>query len=153
MHLVYYIYAVLPHLRRNLHLVHKGFNVLYGVVGGRVQFMDAVGTSLRKGDAGFAFPAGLHVRSRIGAVYHLCKDTGRGSLTNATGSAEKVCMCKLPPLYGIGERARNVILADKCFKGVRPVLPCRNDILTHSTQRYKLFEIFGIQQKEAGSSI
>ena len=86
------IHAVLSHLRRHLHLLHEGFDVLHGVVGGGIQFMDAVGSALLEAYAGFAFPAGLHVRPRIGAVDHFGENTRRGGFTHATRAAEKVCM-------------------------------------------------------------
>ena len=34
--------AVLPHLRRNLHLVHQILDVIHTVVGGGVQFMNTI---------------------------------------------------------------------------------------------------------------
>ena len=40
--LIYYVHAVLSNLRRHLHLLHEGFDVLYGVVGRGVKLMDAV---------------------------------------------------------------------------------------------------------------
>lgn len=100
-HLIYDVHAVLSNLGRHLHLLHKGFDVLYGVIGSGVKLMDAIAATFLEGDAGFALPAGLHIRPGIGAVYHLCKDTSRGGLTHAAGPAEKVCVRQLPSLYGV----------------------------------------------------
>ena len=47
-HLVYDIYAVLSYLWRDPHLVHQVLDVIYPVVRSRIQFMDAIRTSLRK---------------------------------------------------------------------------------------------------------
>ena len=66
--------AVLAHLRRHLDLLDQGLDVIDTVVGGGVQFVDAVGTAFLEGDAGFALPAGLHVRPGMGAVDHLRED-------------------------------------------------------------------------------
>ena len=64
-HLIYDVHAILSHLRRHLHLVHEGLDVLHGVVGGGVQLMDAVASALLETHAGLALPAGLHVRARV----------------------------------------------------------------------------------------
>jgi len=58
-------------------------------------------------------PAGLHVRSGLGAVDHLGEDAGRGGLADASGSAEKVCMGKLTPLDGVLQRACYVVLTNQ----------------------------------------
>ena len=47
-HLIYYIYAVFPDLRRYPHLVHQVLDVLDTVVRRRIEFVDAVGPSFRK---------------------------------------------------------------------------------------------------------
>ena len=99
--------------------------------------MDAVGASFLEGDAGLAVAAGLHVRTRLGAVYHLCENPRGSRLADAPRPAEKICMRQLPPLYGIREGTGDVVLAEERFEGVRPVLPCRYDILTHNIQRYE----------------
>ena len=129
------VHAVLSHLRRHLHLLHEGFDVLYGVVGGGIQFMDAVGSALLETYAGFAFPAGLHVRPRVGAVNHFGEDARRGGFAHATRAAEEVCMGQLPPPDGVGQRSGNGILANQAFERIRPIFPGRHNVFAHSIQR------------------
>ena len=130
-HLVDDIHAVLSYLGRHLNLLHECLDIFHGVVGRGIQFVDAVASPLLEGDAGLALPAGFHLGTRVGAVDHLGEDTGRGGLTHAARSAEKVCVRELPPPDRVGQRAGDGILADERFEGVRPVLPGRYDIVTH----------------------
>ena len=135
MHLVYDVHAVLAHLRRHLHLLHQGFDVLHGVVGGGIQLVDAVASPFLEADAGLALSARFHLRPGMGTVDHLGEDTRRGGFTHAPGPAEKVCVRQLPPPDGVGKGARDGVLADQGFEGVRPVLPCRYDVVAHRLQR------------------
>ena len=41
-------HAVAAHLRRDAHLVYKSLYVLYAIVGGGIQFVNAIGASLRE---------------------------------------------------------------------------------------------------------
>ena len=134
-YLVYNIYAVLAHLRRHLHLLHEGFDVLHGVVGGGIQLMDAVGAAFLERYAGLAFPAGLHLRSRIGTVDHFGENARRGGFAHATRAAEEVGMGQLPPPDGVGQRSGNGILANQAFERIRPVFPGRHNVFAHSLQR------------------
>ena len=115
--------AVLSNLRRDLDLVHQVLDVFHSVVGGGIQFMDAVGTAFLEGYAGFAFAAGLHVLGWMGAVDSLCENPCSSGLSHSSGTTEKVGMCQLSPddrvLQGLGY----VVLSDQGFKRVRTVLP------------------------------
>ena len=62
MHLIYDIYTVFSNLRRYPDLLHQALDVFYAIVGGCVQFVDAVGATFGKGTAGLALPARLHLR-------------------------------------------------------------------------------------------
>ena len=127
--------AVFSHLRGHLHLFHQGFDVLNGVVGGGIQFVYAVGTAFLERYAGFAFSAGLHVRSGMGAVNHFCENTRRGGFPYATRAAEKVGMRQLPSPDGVGQRSGNGILANQAFERIRPIFPGRYNVFAHSIQR------------------
>ena len=99
MHLVDDINTVLSHLRRYTYLVHQRLDVIHSVIGSGIKLMDAVGTSFSKRKTRFTLSARLHILRRIGAVYHLCEDTGSGGLTHPSRSAEEVCMRKLTSEY------------------------------------------------------
>ena len=45
MNLIDDVYAVLSYLRRYAHLIHKGLDVLYTVVGSRIELMDTIRTA------------------------------------------------------------------------------------------------------------
>ena len=130
--LVYDVYTVLSNLRRHLHFLHQGLDVLYRVVGGGVQLVDAVASAFLETHAGLTLATGLHFRTRVGAVDHLGKDTCRGGLTHSAGAAEKIGVGQLPPPDGVGQRAGNVVLANQGFEGIRPILPGRYNVVTHT---------------------
>ena len=127
--------AVLAHLRRDLHFLHQGLDVVHGVVGRGVQFMDAVRPAFLEGDAGLALPARFHVGPRMRTVDHLGEDARRRGLPHPARTAEEVGVGKLPPLDGVGKGPGDGVLAEQGLEGVGPVFACRYDILTHSLQR------------------
>ena len=131
--LVHDVDAVPADLRRDVDLVDQELDVVDAVVGGGIEFMDAVGAAFPEGDAGFALAAGLHVRRRMGAVDGLGENTCRTGLADPAGSAEQVSMGQLPPDDGVLEGLDDVVLTDQGLKGVRPVFPRGNDILRHGT--------------------
>ncbi len=131
MHLVDYIDAVFSHLRGNSHLVHQVLDVLNTVVGGGIKLVDAVGTAFSEGFAGLALAARLHIRGRVGAVYHLREDAGRGGFAHSARAAEEVGVRKLSPQNGVFEGAGYVVLADERAEIVRAIFASRNDVLFH----------------------
>ena len=140
--LVYDVHAVLSYLRRNHHLLGKGADVVYGVVGGGIKFMDAVGTALVKRPAALALSARLHVLSGIHAVDDLCKDPGGGGLTYASWTAEQICMCKLPSLDGVLEGGGYAVLAYECPERCRAIFSGRNYEFFHSHKFNKYYFYF-----------
>ena len=121
--------AVLAHLRRHPHLIHQVLDVLHTVVGGGIKLMNTVGTSLGERTAGLALSARFHIRRWVGAVYHFCEDSCRRGLAHTPRAAEKVGMRKLSTKNRVLERPRDVILPDERSEILRPILPCRDDIL------------------------
>ena len=115
--------AVLPHLRRNLNLLHQVADVIDTVVGSGIQLVDAVGTSLAERKAGFAFPARIHLRGRIRAVDGFGEDSRGCGLSHSPGTAEKIGMRQFPPDDGVLQGLRNVVLPDECLERVRTVFP------------------------------
>ena len=109
--LIYDEDGILPGLRRNLHQVHQGLDILHSVVGRCIQLVDAVGTSLRERTAGLALPARLEVRPRVVAVDGLREDARSTCLAHSAGTAEEVGMCKLAPLDGVFEGPGDIVLA------------------------------------------
>ena len=122
MHLVYDIDAVLSHLRRYLHLLHKRLYVLHAIIRRGIELVNAVGASFRERTTRLALSARLHIGRRIRAVYGLCKNAGRRCLADTTRSTKQICVSELAPLNGILQGSRYVILSDKGLKGVRTIL-------------------------------
>ena len=92
------VHAVLPDLRRNLHLVHQVLYVIHTIVGGGVQFMNTIGSAFLKRAAGLALAARIHLRRRIGAI--------DGQLASD---------------YGIFQGLGYVVLTDQGLKRVRTI--------------------------------
>ena len=131
MDLVHDIDAVAADLRRDVDLVDEHLDVIDAVVGGRVEFVDAVGTAFPEGDAGFAFAARLHIGGRMRAVDGLGEDTRRAGLADAARAAEQVRVRQLAPDDGVLQGLDDVVLADEGLEGVRPVFACGYDVLRH----------------------
>ena len=117
------IHGIPPDLRRYLHLVHQGLDVIHAVVGRRVKFMNTERAPFLERAAGVALPARIHVRTRIGTVDGLGEDSRRRRLAHAPRAAEQICVRKLAPAYGVLQSARYIVLTDKRFEAVRPVFP------------------------------
>ena len=97
-HLVDDIHAVAADLRGDPYLVGQGADVVHGVIGRGVEFVDAVGASLREGAARLAFAARLEVRAGVAAVDGLGEDAGGAGLAYAARAAEEIGMRQLSPL-------------------------------------------------------
>ena len=57
------------------------------------------------------------------------EDTCARRLAHATGTAEEIGMRQLAALYGIAQRRGERFLAHYRCKGLRTILPCRNNII------------------------
>ena len=89
-HLVDDEHLVASDLRRYLHLLDEGADVVDGVVGGGVEFVDVVRTPLVESHATFAMVAGFAVLVGGEAVDRLGKDACRGGFSHTARSAEEV---------------------------------------------------------------
>ena len=115
------VHAVLPDLRRNLHLVHQVLYVIHTIVGGGVQFMNTIGSAFLKRAAGLALAARIHLRRRIGAIDGFREYSGRGRLTHSARAAEKIGVGQLASDYGIFQGLGYVVLTDQGLKRVRTI--------------------------------
>ena len=129
MYLVDDVHTVFTDLGRDADLVHQCLDVLHTVVGGGIQFVDTVGTTLREGFAGLALAARLHICRRIRAVDGLCKNPRRCCLAYSSRAAEQIGVSQLPAYNGILEGSGNRVLSNERLEGVRPVLSRRYYIL------------------------
>ena len=89
-------------------------------------------SALQRREAGLTLAARFHILRRVGAIYHLRENAGRGSLSDSARTAEKVGMRKLPPENGILQGLRYIVLANQCSERVWPVFSCRYYILGHT---------------------
>ena len=115
------VHAVLPDLRRNLHLVHQVLYVIHTIVGGGVQFMNTIGSAFLKRAAGLALAARIHLRRRIGAIDGFREYSCRGRLTHSARAAEKIGVGQLASDYGIFQGLGYVVLTDQGLKRVRTI--------------------------------
>ncbi len=129
MHLIDDIDRIASHLRRYLHLVHQGLDVLHAVIGGGIQLVYAVGTPLLERTARLALPAGFHIRTRSGAVDGLREDARRRSLADPARAAEKIGVGQLSPAYGVLESPGDIVLTYKGLETVRAILAGRYYII------------------------
>ena len=124
MHLVDDIYAIAAYLRRYAHLLHQCLDVLYTVIRRSIKLVDAVRPPFRKRKTRLTLSTWLHICRRVGAVDHLCKDSGSGCLAHSARSAKEICVRELATKNRVLQRLRDIILTDKCSEGIRSVLSC-----------------------------
>ena len=101
MHLVDDENLVAAHLWRHAHLFDERADVLHGVVGGGIQFVNIETALLLKGFATLAIPTCL---ARLGgreAVDGARKDAGAGGFAHASWTAEEVGVCQFARGNGI----------------------------------------------------
>ena len=116
--------AVPADLRRDLHLLQQGLDVIDAVVGRGIQLVDAEGAPFAERHAGLTLAARLEVGRRMGAVDRLREDAGGTGLADAPRTAEKVGVGDLAAGDGVLEGPGDDILADQALERVRPVFPC-----------------------------
>ena len=101
MYFVYDIDAVIAYLGRYAHFIYELSYVVNRVVGGCIEFMNAVGPSFGERSAGFAFTACFHFFCGIEAIDGFGKNACASGLAHAPGPAKKICMCQLAAQNGI----------------------------------------------------
>ena len=90
MYLVNDIYLVFTYLRRDTYLLYQLADVVHGVVGCGIQFMNVVRTLFIESCTRFTLVTGFSLCRGSHAVYSFGKNTCASSLSNATRTAEKI---------------------------------------------------------------
>jgi hypothetical protein len=129
------VHTVLSDLRGDPHLVYQLPDIIYRIVGCRIQFVNGIRASLGKRNTGFTGSAGFHTFSGIEAIDGFGKDPGTGGFANTPGAAEKIGMGKLFPSDGILKGCNYIVLINNIAELLRTVFPGRNYKLIHRTQR------------------
>ena len=122
MHLIDDIDRVLADLRRDTYLVDERADILYGVVGRRIEFVNIKRPLLIECLARLAFIASIETILRIEAVDGFGKDTRASGLSYSSRSAEQICMRQVILTYRILQRLCERLLTDYRFKSLRPIL-------------------------------
>ena len=151
-HLVDDIYFVFADLGWDAYLFHQLADVVDGVIGSGIQFMDVVGTLLIEGCARLALIACLSVRGGTHAVDGFGKDAGTSGFSHATRTAKEVSMRQLSGGDGILQGGGQCVLPYHRIKGRGTVFPGRYDIVFHirdilcflckCTQKKEIFRLF-----------
>ncbi len=117
---------------RVAHHLAQFANLVDAAVGSRVDFDHVEGIS----QADFAAGVALVARFRggaLGAVERLGQNARRGCFAHAARAGKNVGVRHASGLNGIGERARDVLLADNVGKRLRPPFS-RDDLVAHTVE-------------------
>ena len=90
MHLVNDKHFVASHLRRNLHLLNEFADVVNGIVGSSIQFVNVVGATFIEGYATFAMITRFSALTRCETVDSFSENACRSGLTHTSRTAEKI---------------------------------------------------------------
>ena len=129
MHLVDDEYLVASGLWWNLYLFDERPDVVDGVVGCRVEFVDVQRPPFVECHAAFALVACLSVLSGTEAVDGFSKDACAGGLAHASRAAEEVGMRQFPRLDGILQRGGKGALPHYGIESRRAVFAGRYNII------------------------
>ena len=88
-------------MRGNLHFLHQSLDILNAIVGGGIEFIDAIGSALRERHAGLALAAWLHICRRMHAVDGFCEDACGAGLAYTARAAEEIGVGQLAAKNGI----------------------------------------------------
>ena len=104
-------------------------DIVDAVVRGPVDLQHVHAGSVGDADAGRALLAGI-CSAAVGAVERLCENPGRGGFPYPARTAKQVAMCDPAGGEGVGQRRRDVLLADHLCKGLGPPFP-GGDLVGH----------------------
>ena len=113
---------VFSDLWRNLHLLNETADVLDGVVGGSIEFVDIVGALFLKSLATFAFVTRFSLRRGMKTVDIFGEDAGAGGFPDASRSAEEIGVSEFATRYGVLQRGGQRTLPHHRIKGGRTIL-------------------------------
>jgi hypothetical protein len=122
---------VFSFLRGVAHLLYEVTDVVYRVIGSRIEFVYVEGSVVLKGNAGIAGAAGFKVFGDGFAVDGFGEDTGAGSLSYTSGSTKKKCLGKVLVFDCILKGGRDVLLPHDTLKICRSIFSCRNNEIFH----------------------
>ena len=97
-------HLIFSYLWRYSCLLHQTLDVLNAIVAGSIKLKDIQRTLFGKRLTALALATGITIRSRIGTVDYLGKNTRTGSLAHTTRTAEKIRMSKFSTCHGIFQR-------------------------------------------------
>ena len=112
--------ALFDDSRRVDRVVSKASDIVYAVVGGRINLQDVRAASVVDAPAGRAAVAGISVH-RVFTVDRLGQDLGAGGLSGSSGSREQVGVTELSRDQLGFQDLRHAVLADHIVEGLRSV--------------------------------
>ena len=131
-HLVDDEHLVSAHLWRNTHLVDELTDVLHGVVGGGIKFVNVVAALLVEGGATLAGVASIAARRGAEAVDGFGKNAGTCGFSDAARTAKQIGVSQFAGCNGIFQRCGEGVLSHHAVKRVGPVFSCRYDVVAHN---------------------
>jgi hypothetical protein len=90
--------------------------MLNAIVAGSIKLKDIQRALLGKRLTALALATGITIRSRIGTVDYLGKNTRTSSLTHTTRTAEEIRMRKFSACHGILQRGGECLLSNDSIK-------------------------------------
>jgi hypothetical protein len=90
MDLINDVHTVCTYLGRYPHLFNQVSYIIYGIVGGRIQFMDIKRAILAEGFAGFTFVTSFRIAAQIPAIDGFCENSCAGCFTNTPGTTKQI---------------------------------------------------------------
>jgi len=128
MHLIDDIYLIFSELWRISDLVDEVPDIIDGIIGGGIQFIDIQGIT----------PFGC---LRFETVYEFGNDARAGGLAYTSRPAKQQCLSELLAIDGILQRGRYVFLPNNFFESFWAVFSCRNYEIAHGRKLKKLIRI------------
>ena len=148
-YLVNDIHFILTYLWRNTHLFHQLANIVYRVVGRRIQFMNVVRALLVESDTRLTFVAGFAICRKIHTVDGLGKNTCTSSFTHSARSAEQISMRQFLGGDSIFQCSGQCPLPHDRLKGGRTILTGGYDIVFHIPDDLCFLSLCKCTQKSA----
>src|SRR5690606_32492566 len=95
MHLIDNVNLVPTRLRRNSHLLNQSTDILDGIVGGRIKFVNIERGPVLKGNTAVACSTRLNLAGNLLTIDCLCQNTKRSRLTYPPWSRNQKSLCQL----------------------------------------------------------
>src|SRR5690606_28222608 len=131
MHLIDNINLVPTRLWRNSHLLNQSTDILDGIVGGRIKFVNTERGPVLKGNTAIACSTRLNLAGNLLTIDCLCQNTCTSRLTYPPRSTKQKSLCQLIVLNRIFEGVGNMLLPYYRIKCNRTVFTCRDNEIIH----------------------